>query len=62
MKGTLLGFDLPVRDTAVKGGYGGADTFELSNNGGKWRYDAPPKMTSVRPGVSSVSVTLRGFH
>lgn len=27
----------------------------------KWRYDEAPKITSVRPGISSVSVTLRGI-
>ena len=62
MKGTFLGFTLDVKNTEVKGGYGGSSDFELSANGGKWRYDAPPKMTSIRPGISSVSVTLRGFH
>ena len=62
MKGTFLGFSLAVSDTEVKGGYGGDSVFKLNANGGKWRYDAAPKMTSIRPGISSVSVTLRGFH
>lgn len=62
MKGTFLGFFLLVADTEVKGGYTGSSEFDLNANGGQWRYDAPPKMTSVRPGISSVSVTLRGFH
>jgi len=62
MKGTLLGFYLPVVNTEVKGGYEGSAEFPMNSNGGKWRYDAPPKMVSIRRGLSSVSVTLRGFH
>jgi len=62
MKGTFLGFALAAKDTDVKGGYKGSTVFDLNANGGKWRYDAPPKLTSIRPGISSVSVTLRGFH
>lgn len=27
----------------------------------RWRYDEAPKITSVRPGISKVSVTLRGI-
>ena len=61
-KGTLIGFNLSVSDTEVKGGYKGKDVFPMWANGGKWRYDSPPKLTSVRPGISTVSVVLRGFH
>ena len=28
--------------------------------GNKWRYDGPPAITSVRPGISSVTVKLVG--
>lgn len=62
MAGTFLGFPLLVAETEVKGGYTGSDVFPLNANGGSWRYDAPPKLVSIRPGISSVSVTLRGFH
>ncbi len=62
MAGTFLGFYLLTEDTEAKGGYTGASVFRLNSNGGAWRYESPPTLTSIRPGVSSVSVTLRGFH
>jgi hypothetical protein len=62
MAGTFLGFYLLTENTEAKGGYAGAAVFPMNANGGAWRYDSPPTLTSIRPGISSVSVTLRGFH
>ena len=66
MKGTFLAFVLAVADTGVKGGWGAAgdedDDFRLSANGGGWRYDDIPRMESIYPGISTVTVTLRGVH
>ena len=62
MAGTFLGFYILSEDTEVKGGYKGSAVFKMNANGGSWRYESAPKMTSIRPGFSSVSVTLRGFH
>ena len=62
MAGTFLGFYLLTENTEVKGGYAGSATFKMNANGGAWRYESPPTLRSIRPGVSSVSVKLRGFH
>lgn len=66
MTGTFNTFVLAVEDTGVKGGWGAAgdgdDEFRLSANGGGWRYDAPPEVESVFPGISTVTVNLRGVH
>jgi len=62
MKGTLFGFDLGLPDEGTKGGYTGNSTFAMNANGGEWRYSEPPTMTSIRPGVSTVNITLVGFH
>lgn len=62
MAGTFLGFFILAEDTEAKGGYKGSAVFPMNTNGGQWRYESPPTLTSIRPGVSSVSVTLRGFH
>lgn len=62
MVGTFLTFALPAGDQGVKGGWQANDDFKMNSNGGGWRYDAPPQMQSVYPGVSTVTVTLRGVH
>ena len=61
MKGTLFGFSLGQANEGAKAGYTGSSTFGINANGGKWRYEKPPTMTSVKPGVSTVNLTLRGF-
>ena len=41
-------------------GLAGSATSELDRGPGTlWRYDAPPSIVSVRPGISSVTVKLR---
>lgn len=62
MAGTFLGFALPGGDEGAKAGWKANDDFKMSANGGQWRYDAPPQMTSVFPGISTVTVKLRGVH
>lgn len=66
MRGTFLTFLLEVDDEGVKGGWGAAgdgdDEFRLSANKGAWRYDEPPQLQSVFPGISTVTVKLRGVH
>tara|TARA_A200000159_G_scaffold68719_3_gene63675 strand:+ start:19254 stop:19643 length:390 start_codon:yes stop_codon:yes gene_type:complete len=62
MAGTFLTFYLPAGDQGAKGGWKANDEFQMNANGGGWRYDAPPTMTSVYPGISTVTVTLRGVH
>ena len=65
MVGTFLTFALPPGDQGAKGGWkasDGDDGFKLSANGGLWRYDAAPQVESIYPGISTVTVTLRGVH
>ena len=57
MKGTFEQFDI---GTAVRGGWAGSSlTFRVVGLGSQWRYDSPPQLESVYPGVSSVSVSLK---
>ena len=57
MKGTFQQFDI---GTAVRGGWkGSALTFGAVWWGSQWRYENPPQLESVYPGVSSVSVSLK---
>ena len=44
----------------VLAGWKGAPSPLLPPAGTDWRYDGPPSLSAVRPGVSTVSVTLRG--
>lgn len=62
MAGTFLTFALPPGDVGAKGGWKANDEFGMNANGGAWRYDSPPQMQSVFPGISTVTVTLRGVH
>lgn len=58
MRGTYDTFTLP---SAVLTGWTGATSaLDASNTGNQWRYAEPPAITSVRPGRSSVQVTLVG--
>lgn len=56
-KGTYFTFTLP---TAVRTGWSGnADAIDAAT-GNRWRYDGPPSVSNIRPGISSVSVKLIG--
>ena len=59
VKGTYNTFSLnAVGNTNAKGGWTG-DTDAIGKPvGTKWRYDSAPKITSVKPGISNVSVKL----
>ncbi len=56
-KGTFTAFDIP---SAAKTGWTGATTAIDAATGNRWRYAEPPRITSVRPGISSVTVKLVG--
>lgn len=54
--GTFKSFSLPVE---VLAGWTGSN-FVPDTDGLKYRYDGPPQVQSVRPGVSNLSVELVG--
>ena len=56
-KGGFTAFTLPA---AFRTGWTGAPSAIDAATGNKWRYDGPPAITSVRPGISSVTVKLVG--
>ena len=56
-KGTFSVFDLPSE--ALAGWSGNNDALDASGSN-EWRYEAPPQVSSVRPGVSTVTVALIG--
>ena len=56
-KGTFERFLLS--DAVYEGWSPGADSKLDRGPGTEWRYDAPPAIVSVRPGISSVTVKLR---
>ena len=56
-KGGFLTFELPEE---VRAGWAGIPSRIDVPTGNKWRYDGPPAITSVRPGISSVTVKLVG--
>lgn len=56
-KGGFTAFDLPA---AAKTGWAGATSAIDAASGNQWRYAEPPRITSVRPGISSVTVKLVG--
>ena len=54
--GTFRTFTLP---SAVFEGWSGMVSKLDAPSGTKWRYDAEPQVQAVRPGISSVTVSLR---
>lgn len=56
-KGTFLTFTLPSQ--AKAGWAASAATIDVVA-GAAWRYDGPPSIASVRPGISTVQVKLKG--
>lgn len=56
-KGSFLTFTLPAQ---VRAGWNAAASTLDTVGANRWRYDSPPSITSVRPGVSSVQVKLVG--
>jgi hypothetical protein len=56
-KGTYLTFTLP---SIIRAGWAGnSDAIDVPTGNG-WRYEGPPSVTNVRPGISSVAVKLVG--
>lgn len=60
VKGTYETFDLPPGSKAVAGWAGTEAVLTGAGSGNHWRYEGPPTIENVRPGVSNVSVTLVG--
>jgi hypothetical protein len=58
--GTYATFELPSGSKAVAGWTGYEAILTGSGSGNRWRYEEPPTIDNVRPGVSNVSVTLVG--
>jgi len=56
-KGGFSSFTLP---TTFRAGWSGDATAIDASTGNQWRYESPPQITSVRPGISSVTVKLVG--
>jgi hypothetical protein len=57
-EGTFRTFSVP--GTTSTGWSGSASAFSPGGSGAAYRYAGPPEITSVRPGVSNVSVELIG--
>jgi len=56
-KGSYTTFNLP--STALNGWAGNTDALDAAT-ANSWRYDGPPQITNVRPGISSVQIKLVG--
>jgi hypothetical protein len=56
-KGGFSVFTLPEE---FRTGWSGNTAAIDAATGNKWRYDSPPQITSVRPGISNVKVKLVG--
>ena len=57
VRGSFETFTLP---SAVRAGWAASAATIDAVSGAAWRYDAPPTITSTKPGVSSVQVKLVG--
>ena len=58
VRGTFSTFTLPTE--LLTGWQGSASAIDASGTGNQWRYESAPQITSVRPGISNVTVTLVG--
>jgi hypothetical protein len=57
VKGGFTSFTLP---SEFRTGWAGDTAAIDAATGNRWRYEQPPQITSVRPGISSVTVKLVG--
>lgn len=57
VKGVYETFALP---SAVRSGWAGSAATLDAVTGAAWRYESPPSITSIKPGISSVQVKLLG--
>lgn len=60
VKGTYETFTLANSTAVLAGWTGTADVITAQSTGNRWRYESPPVLESVRPGISSVTVSLIG--
>jgi hypothetical protein len=59
--GTFKAFNFTTEEAAaVFGGWSGTPAALREPAGVEWRYEGPPKIEAVVPGVSTVSVILKG--
>jgi hypothetical protein len=59
--GTFKAFNLTTEEaTAIFGGWNGTPVALREPAGVEWRYNTPPKIEAVVPGVSTVSIVLKG--
>ena len=59
--GTFETFELTVAEaTAIFNGWAGTPVALRAPAGVEWRYSAPPKVESVVPGVSTITIALKG--
>lgn len=57
VNGTFSTFELP---SAVFSGWSGLASSLDASGSNSWRYEQPPQVASVRPGLSSVTISLIG--
>ena len=63
VKGTFERFDIAsarINDGAKTGWDGSFETIGAGSSGNVYRYEGPPELTQVRPGISTVTVNLIG--
>jgi hypothetical protein len=60
VQGTFQTFGVGGIDTTRGGWEGNNDALGAQTHGSNYRYEGPPQVTQVRPGVSSVTVNLIG--
>jgi len=58
MKGTFTTFEISA--DASGGWEGNSDAIDAESHGNDYRYEGPPQLTQVRPGISTVTVNLIG--
>jgi hypothetical protein len=57
-KGTFGAWAMTEVSGAKRGWGGDYETIGAITSGNRWRYENPPRLTSVYPGVSNVSISL----
>ena len=59
-QGTFLTFKLPPAAGTRKGWAADESYLSAAASGNAWRYEGPPSLANIRPGRSSVTLTLLG--
>ncbi|HAX28229.1 MAG TPA: hypothetical protein DCX94_09925 [Alteromonas macleodii] len=60
MKGTFTTFEIGSASGSRGGWEGNSDALGAQTHGNSYRYEGPPQLTQVRPGISTVTVNLIG--